>query len=624
MSNLARLFVSSLFFIVICPCAGYAYNKVPASTITVQLSWKYQFEFAQVIAAYEKGFYKDEGLNVKIIEGGPGIDPIEQVINGEADFGIFSSALVVNYAKGKPLVALAALMQHSAVTLIARHNDQIQNIYDIEGKTIALSSDTKDEILLYLKGMGLKVDNINVVNQTAVGLANLVYADAFSAYISNEGYDVLGKGDEYHVFYPRTSGVDLFGNILFTTRSLVERDSDQVKAFIKATLRGLEYSLDHTGEIVDIILTHYNTQEKDRNHLIYEAKKILELTRPDIVEPGYMSQGRWKHVVEVYKSLGKIKSDIDLGTFIYNPNPSINLKPYYWMLSGLALLLTVMFVFLLQTRKYNASLRTEIGVRKEAENQLRIANQEAEFANQSKSRFLSSMSHELRTPLNSILGFSQIIKRSDNCEGTKQNIQRIIEAGNLLLEMISGLLNMSKIESGKIDILCEQYCVNNIVDECLSLIKPLANNRSITINNSLDQSYSFYVKIDKKHFKQILLNIMSNAVKYNLDNGFITISGKIENRDRYCLSIKDTGKGLSEEQQIDLFKPFERLGAENSNIEGTGLGLSIAKQLIELMEGKIMVKSTFGHGTCFSVVVPFIRKGIRSMPDPEIQDSQCS
>lgn len=609
MSCFTRILILNLFlFIVFATCSGFADSKAPASIVTVQLSWKYQFEYAQVIAAYEKGFYKEAGLDVKILEGGPGIDPVEQVVNGKADFGIFSSALVVSYAEGKPVVALAALMQHSAVCLITRHDEQLRNIFDIEGKTIALSKDTEDEVLAYLKGMGLDMSGINLIDRTGIGLTDLDRADATSSYISNEGYEVLGKDELYHVFYPRTSGVDLFGNILFTTRELVKRDMAQVNAFVKATLRGLEYSFAHTGEIIDIILEHYNTQGKSRDHLIYEARKIHELTRPDIVEPGYMSLGRWKHVVEIYVNQGKIEADIDLAPFVFDPNPEINMIPYYWMLYGLAVLLIVVSIFLWQAHRYNGMLRTEIKVREKTEEELRLAKKQADSASDAKSRFLSSMSHELRTPLNAILGFSQVIELDDNSEDTKRYARNIVDAGNLLLAIINELLDLAKIESGKIEIVCEKYSLNDLVDECLLIIRPLARNRVIKIDNNLDQSNIYYVNIDVTRFKQILLNILSNAVKYNSDNGIITIYGEVVDNNRYCLSINDTGKGLTEEQQIDLFKPFDRVGAENSNIEGTGLGLSIAKQLIELMGGEIGVESTIGQGCRFWVLVPLLRE----------------
>lgn len=237
----------------------------------------------------------------------------------------------------------------------------------------------------------------------------------------------------------------------------------------------------------------------------------------------------------------------------------------------------------------------------EKNKELELAYEGAEVANKAKSDFLSSMSHELRTPLNAILGFSQLITMDTKEEETRESSQEVINAGNHLLSLIEEILDLSKIESGATELSIEKFCLNEILNNTLTLINPIAEKCSIQIDNKV--STSFNINVDEMRFKQVLLNLLSNAIKYNSENGKVIIDSSIDNN-MLRLSITDTGNGLTPEQLNNLFEPFERLGAENSNIEGTGLGLKISKDLIELMGGTITVESTVGKGSSFIIHIP--------------------
>ena len=223
-------------------------------------------------------------------------------------------------------------------------------------------------------------------------------------------------------------------------------------------------------------------------------------------------------------------------------------------------------------------------------------------ANEFKSQFLSRMSHELRTPMNAVLGFGQMLDM--NSEGfseiQKDNVKEIMKAGEHLMSLINELLDLSRIEAGKMKVTLTAVSVDDVIKECASLIAPQLKTLNLEFINAVDESY--IVKADFIRLKQILLNLLSNAVKYNCKDGKITLTSEISANNLLRISVTDTGEGLTEKELGKLFVSFERMNKTES-IGGAGIGLVITKYLVELMGGNIGVNSVPGKGSTFWIEI---------------------
>ena len=257
----------------------------------------------------------------------------------------------------------------------------------------------------------------------------------------------------------------------------------------------------------------------------------------------------------------------------------------------------------------NASLQLATAIAEKASRDAAIssqraekASQVAEKASQAKSAFLSSMSHELRTPLNAILGFAQMLEigTPPPTPLQKRNVDQILKAGWYLLELINEVLDLSMIESGKVMLSREPVGLADLLLECRAMIEPQAQKRGVSLHFPRLERGSF-VSADRTRFKQVLLNLLLNAIKYNRPNGSVTVECALTGPDILRIGVRDTGFGMVPEQMAHLFQPFNRLGKETGTEEGTGIGLVVTKRLVELMGGSIGVESTVDVGSLFWV-----------------------
>jgi PAS domain S-box-containing protein len=262
---------------------------------------------------------------------------------------------------------------------------------------------------------------------------------------------------------------------------------------------------------------------------------------------------------------------------------------------------------------------TDISDRRAAETELRVAQQAAETANRSKSEFLSRMSHELRTPLNAVLGFGQLLEMQSLAEEQRDAVHQILKGGRHLLDLINEVLDIARIEAGRLPLSPEAVLVSEIVQESINLVRPLASERSITVVAD-HAGMSAYVFADRQRVKQVLLNLLSNAVKYNQLEGRVVVCCRDVDGTDLRITVTDTGPGIRPDHLDRLFTPFDRLDAGRTDVEGTGIGLALSRSLAEAMGGSLSVESTVGQGSAFFIDLPAVEGPVeryeRSLPKP--------
>jgi signal transduction histidine kinase/ActR/RegA family two-component response regulator len=247
-----------------------------------------------------------------------------------------------------------------------------------------------------------------------------------------------------------------------------------------------------------------------------------------------------------------------------------------------------------------SSIERHLAEQKRAE-EARLAGEAAEKASRAKSEFLSRMSHELRTPLNAILGFGQLMEMSTHDAEQRDNVEQILRAGKHLLDLINEVLDIARIEAGRLAISPEAVSLRELLEECVSLIGPLAAGEAIRLEGPAGDGQEPYVLADRQRLKQVVLNLLSNAVKYNRRGGIVRIAVDRPTNGRLRFGISDTGPGIPPHLLSRLFTPFERLPDDEMRSEGTGLGLALSRGLAEAMGGTITVESVVGQGSTFWV-----------------------
>ncbi|MCA1944159.1 MAG: ABC transporter substrate-binding protein, partial [Desulfovibrio sp.] len=327
----------------------------PLESVTLQLKWTTQFQFAGYYTALGKGFYEEAGLDVTILERDPTADATDLVLAGKADYGVDSSEVLRQRLNGAPLVVLAAILQHSPVALLTLEASGIETPHDLAGRRLLLGTGKVPSILAMLAHEGIPMERIIALQgENRPDSLSRGQCDALVVYTSNEPFFYRKAGVPVRILHPRSYGIDFYEDCLFTTEHNAREHTDRTIRFRDATLRGWQYALEHPQEIIDLLLTRFGCTNS-REHLEYEAAIIHDSILPNLVEIGHMNTGRWQRMADVLNSLGMTNSR-NIAGFVFDPegehHASMHRLTQRWInvasVAGCLLLITYIWVFTLR------------------------------------------------------------------------------------------------------------------------------------------------------------------------------------------------------------------------------------------------------------------------------------
>ena len=341
--------------------------------IKMQLSWKHQFQFAGFYAAIEKGFYNAQGLNVELLEGGPGIICNEETLLTRAEYCNGTGSVVKQRVEGEAIVVLASIIQHSPVVLVTLKSSGLFTPKDLIGKRVEtlLAGEPIPEINAMFQREGVALDQLDS-RENSLGVDALLNqeVDAKYIFVTNETFLLDSLEIDYHIISPESYGIDFYGDALFTSESELQKHPERVEKFLKASIKGWEYAMAHKSEIAQLIMKKYQAK-KSYDQLIAEANVIEKLMLLDLIQIGHINKARWEATAETLKSVGMIKNGYSLDGFIFEQSREAEYAGLHRFLV-FSLCLTILASAVLCV--FNRTMSAEIKVRTEAQKQLSLAN----------------------------------------------------------------------------------------------------------------------------------------------------------------------------------------------------------------------------------------------------------
>ena len=361
-------------------------GSVTLSPVTLQLKWLHQFQFAGYYAAQANGFYRDEGLDVTIRPGGGGISPLAEVLSGRAQFAVGDSDLLVERIQGKPIVAMAAIFQHSPYVILSRKDRGIRSPRDLVGKKVMLAGGQGEiQLRAMLQREGLELNRVNILPQSW-NLDDLIQGrvDAISAYATVEPRQLTQRGVVPSIMRSADFGIDFYGDILFTSELEVERQSQRTEAFLRASLKGWNYALSHPAEISDLILSLPGAQQRGltRETLLQEADEMRPFILPDVVDIGHLSASRFDNIARVLAAQRLVPGNFQLGGWVYERPTQLSqrlVRTLAWVGGGFFLIVALVLVWNQQIRRRvrvkTRELRDEVRRRSLVEQELKLSQE---------------------------------------------------------------------------------------------------------------------------------------------------------------------------------------------------------------------------------------------------------
>lgn len=340
-----------LFSTAVSMCAGQ-------EPIVLQLKWKHAFQFAGFYAAVEKGYYKEAGLDVALVEGHPETNFAHELTSGRCHYAVALSSMLIHRNHGDPVVALAAILQHSPEVLLVAGASGINTPHQMAGKTVAVSPEDTPALLAMFKNEGLAADAVKTIPYE-FSPEKMVSGEiaGMGAYSINEPFSLQERGIPHRLIQPRDYGVDFYGDCLYTTDQEIKQNPQRVKAFLDASLKGWHYAMSHREEMIDILKTRYGCP-MSREAMRYEADEMARLMFSELIDIGHMNEGRWKHIGDTYVRLGMLPEDYSLKGFLYDRDPKKDYSWLWWTLGGTAASTVLLGILVLGLVRINARIAT--------------------------------------------------------------------------------------------------------------------------------------------------------------------------------------------------------------------------------------------------------------------------
>jgi signal transduction histidine kinase/ABC-type nitrate/sulfonate/bicarbonate transport system substrate-binding protein len=586
----------ALLMLAAAPAHGQSRRDEP-DHVTLQLKWRHQFQFAGYYAAVAKGYYRDAGLEVSIVEAQPGIEPMQEMVEGRATFGVGTTDLLLMRRDGKQVVVLADIFQHSPLALMVLSGNELRNIHTLSDGKLMIEPHSA-ELFAYLTEEGIDPEGLDLVEHD-FDVESLISGevDAMSVYASDEPYQLAARGIPYVLLRPIESGIDFYGDNLFTMRSEIDQRPDVVRRFVDASMLGWQYAMAHPEEIAALITTQYQT-EKSLPHLLFEASAMQPLVNANVVEVGYINAGRWERIAQKYANFGMVPADIDLNGFIYDPDATADYGALYRLSAALAAIVVVLAAIALWYQRLNGHLQREVAERKEVQAQL-------ERLDGQKSLLLSIIGHDLRSPFNVLLNYGDLlVAQGERMERTRlvSVYHNVRDAAAAAYTLLNSLLDWAALQTGRSQLSAESVPVDGLIESVLGILRPVADAKEIALHAEAPSGITLYG--DLRMIETVLRNLIGNALKYSRPGGTVTITAEAQGAETR-ISIADSGIGIAPDRLERLFElEAKRPVPGTSQESGSGIGLILCRDLVEANRGSLSVASELDKGTTVTLLLP--------------------
>lgn len=569
-------------------------------TVTLQFQWKHQFEFAGFYMAKEKGFYKEFGINVEFVEYSPEINIINKVLSSKNMYGISYSNIITEYMQGKPIVYVANFFKQSPLAIATSENITLPS--DLIGKKVMGVGDGINSaiVLVMFKKFGIaKDDFIHIPASFKIDEFVNHEVDAMAVYTTNETYFLDKLGIKYNLLNPTVFGAEFYDLNLFTSQEELRNNPQRVQNFKEASIKGWEYALKHKDEVIRLIKSKYNTQNKSYESLEYEALQVENIMLPKIYPIGSIDKNRVQLMIDDFKNLGLLKSDkkVDLDDFIYKtPDTMIYLSIKTVKIILISFSIFMILLIILWNIKLKRKVATEIQKNKEQETLLYHYGKQKSMQN-----MLGNISHQWRHPLSELSSNLMLIdtKLSLDQEITKDNLITMTNDSKEIISFMSKSIDTFTNFYTISNELKESFLVEDAINRTLFILQGSLQTNNIVIKKNIQSSISMYGNIN--HLEQVLLSIYVNAkdvlIQRQIHEPCIYTDVYTTDSEIY-INISDNANGIQEIFLKDIFN----LSFSKKN-DGTGLGLFIAKNIITTkLGGKIEVKNGI-IGAEFSIIL---------------------